>query len=137
MSSVRSVFGSSTIAAVERRLRAAGRIEDDNSSAPFAVKPASAAQDPEPDAAPPDDPVVIAVDAPPAVAGGQTAPAPSPDTGAANEAGPPAPANYDGAAAALAAHAYARVMQTWLATKTSRPAPAHPATKPDGSPAGR
>jgi hypothetical protein len=132
MSSVRSLFASSTIAAVERRLRSVGRVADDNSSAAFAVKPASAAQDPELDASPPDDPVIIADDVTHAVEAAQTAPATSPDARAANGTIPPAPGTCDVTSAAQAAHAYARVMQAWLATKASRPAaPEHFPTKPN------
>lgn len=110
-------------------MRAAGRVADDNSSAPFAVKPASAAQDPEPDASPPDGAVVIAVDATHAIGGAQIAPVTSPEAEAANGAILPAPANCDVTRAAQAARAYAQVMQAWLATKASRP-PARPARHP-------
>jgi hypothetical protein len=123
MSSVRSLFASSAIGPVERRLRSVGRVADDNSSSAFAVKPASAAQDPEADASPPDDPVVIAVDATRAVEAAQPAQVTSPDASAADEAIPPALTAYNVAQTSQAARAYAQVMQAWLASKRSRPAP--------------
>ena len=109
------------MAALERRLRASAGTADDNSSAAFAVKPASAAQSPEPDAPLPPDTIVLPHDKARAVESAPAAPATLPDAGAASETIPPAPAAPDVTAAAQAAQAYARVMQAWIKSKAPPP----------------
>ncbi|MGB6535295.1 MAG: hypothetical protein WBF58_04960 [Xanthobacteraceae bacterium] len=115
---------------VERRLLSAGGVADDNSSA-FAVKPISAAQDPEPDAPPPDDPVVITVDATRVVEAAQIAQATSPDVDAENGTISSTLPDNNVARASQAARAYAQVMQAWLQAKASRPASVRCPTKPN------
>jgi hypothetical protein len=132
----------SGIVASERVLVSAGRAEDKNSSgAAFAVRPAVATQDAQPDF--PREPVVIPVDvlqsmalvdtptAPPSAAAVYSAVAASVDQGAqAAAAGVNAvaetilaPLAVDNLAAwSQAAYAYAQTMQAWQETKCPRPA---------------
>jgi hypothetical protein len=144
MSSISSPAVSRIVAARERLLLSTGRIAEDNSSA-FAVRPAVAAQDPEPDAPQPGDPVVIAVDAaragaanePPSPAAGyvaaaQAAQAAPPDADTANEA--LAPASYAAATASQAAYTYAQTMRAWLESRPPRTVPARRLPKPKGRP---
>jgi hypothetical protein len=129
MRSVRSLTASGVVAWAERRLFSAGGVADAKSSPAFAVKPASAVQEPELDAAPPPtDEVAITGDA--AVA--QTAQATSGNLDGANEAIPLAPADYDAARTLQAARAYAQTMQALSETKAPRPPFASRPAKPDG-----
>ncbi len=129
MRSIRSLATSGVVAWAERRLFSAGGAADAHSSLAFAVKPASAAQDIEPDAPPPSDPVTIMADGTGAVAATQTAQATSPDLDAANETTPPAPTAYSVATISQAARAYAQVLQALSETKASRGVSANRATQ--------
>jgi hypothetical protein len=124
------------------RLPSAGGVADKNSSgAAFAVKPASAPQDANPDASQPSQPVVVAVNAdetPPsplvtysaaAILADQSARAAVANATAAAETAAPLLASDDVVAPSQAAYAYAQMMQAWLESRTPRPAPALRATK--------
>lgn len=147
MSSVASA-GASRIVGAAERLRAVGRNADDNSGdATFAVKPANAAQDPESEASPPADEVVLTADAADVVAA-EVLPdtmaayaaaatlaadddkAVAPNLDVADEMIPLVPAIYNGTPASQAAYAYAQTMQAWLESKNPRPAAPRRPTKP-------
>jgi hypothetical protein len=141
MSSIRAIAASGNVAATTRPRPAGGLAHDNSGSAEFAVKPALAGQDPEPDASPAGDPVVITVDsgrtaadAPPNpakayAAAALTAGVPPSDADAADEIIPLPPAVYNGTPASQAASAYAQMMQAWLDAKTSRSSAARPVPK--------
>jgi hypothetical protein len=128
MSSVSS-SASSRIVTPTERLLAVGRIADDASG--DAIRPATAAQDPDSDTPPPTDEVVITAEAAEAaIAAAEADPAALPNIDAADAAIPLAPANYNGTPASQAAYAYAQTMQAWLESKNPRPA-ARRAAKPN------
>lgn len=148
MSSVSSPAALRAVGTADRLLHPLGRrADDDSSGAAFAVKPAIASQDPEPDAPAPIDEVIVTVDADGAAAdaslqAAETAAAALataeavqselPGIDAANETIAPAPTTYSGTPAAQAAYAYAQTMQAWLDAKTPRVLAARRAPKPDG-----
>ncbi len=137
-------LASGIVAASERSLLSLGRAEDKNSSgAVFAIRPAIATQDAEPDIPRSAEPVVIPVDvlqsivladaptAPLSAAAVYSAVAASVDQGASAAAASVnavaetilAPLAVDNLAAwSQAAYAYAQMMQAWQETKGPRPA---------------